>query len=204
MRFLVLILGCLALAQCATSEDDRFRVGQSEDAFVIIGVAETATNREGRYTVLWRKLDSTGAFTEPSGRTAFEAETNVRRTARVRGVPGEFEMRRIEPGVYALDSVFAVIRERRVDYVANGVVRGPQRPAFEVRPGEAIYLGIWQVDIEDAAAVVRPWRLSEADLRLVLNDSNDVRGQVRMRQTHTREVACEPRRLNSRSRRQVC
>ncbi len=204
MRFSFLILACLALAQCATSEDDLFQVGQSEDAFVIIGVAEAAANREGRYTVLWRRLDSTGAFTEPSGRTAFEAETNVRRTVRVRGVPGEFETRRIEPGVYALDSVFAVIRERRVDYVANGVVHGPARPAFEVRPGEAVYLGIWQVDIEDANAVVRPWRLSETDLRLVLDNSDEVRGRVRVRQTHTREVACEPRRLNSRSRRQVC
>ena len=28
----------------------------------------------------------------------------------------------------------------------NGVIAGPERPAFEVRPGEAVYLGIWQVE----------------------------------------------------------
>jgi hypothetical protein len=205
MRSAVMILGALALAACATSEDDRFRVGESEKSFVIIGVAETPGNREARYTLLWRQLDAAGAFTEYDGRTTFEAQTNEGDTVRVRGIPGEFEMLEVEPGVYALDSVFALIRDDRVNYVAEGVIAGPERPSFEVRPGEAVYLGIWQADIEDITAVVRPWRLAESDLRAVLNTADDeVRGQVRIRETGTRSVACAPHQLNSRSRRQVC
>lgn len=205
MRFPVLILGMLALAACATSEDDRFRVGESEKSFVIIGVAEASESREARYTLLWRQLDAAGAFMEVNGRTTFEAQTNEGDTVRVRGIPGEFEMLEVEPGVYALDSVFGIIRDDRVNYVADGVITGPARPSFEVRPGEAIYLGIWQADIEDVTAVARPWRLAESDLRAVLNRADDeVRGQVRIRETRTRSVACAPRQLNSRSRRQVC
>jgi hypothetical protein len=204
MRLVFLILGALALAQCATSDDDRFRVGASEKAFVIIGVAETPGNREARYTLLWRQLDGAGNFAEYDGRTAFEAQTNENDTVRVRGIPGEFEMLEVEPGVYALDSVFASIRADQVTYVAEGVITGPERPAFQVRAGEAVYLGIWQADIEDSRAVTRPWRLEESDLRAVLNNSREVRGQVRLRETHTRSVACAPRRLNPRSRRQVC
>jgi hypothetical protein len=204
MRFVVLILGVLALAQCATSEDDRFRVGQSENAFVIIGVAEAPGNREARYTLLWRLLDSSGRFTEYDGRTTFEAQTNEGDTVRVRGIPGEFEMLKVEPGVYALDSVFALIRDDHVNYVADGVIAGPERPAFEVRPGEAVYLGIWQVDITDAQAHTRPWRLAESDLRAVLGNSDEIAGHVRIRETHMRSVPCAPRQLNTRSRRQVC
>jgi hypothetical protein len=205
MRFAVLILGMLALAACATSEDDRFRVGESEKSFVIIGVAEASESREARYTLLWRQLDAAGAFTDYDGRTTFEAQTNEGDTVRVRGIPGEFEMLEVEPGVYALDSVFGIIRDDRVNYVAEGVITGPERPSFEVRPGEAVYLGIWQADIEDITAVARPWRLAESDLRAVLNRADDeVRGQVRIRETRTRSVACAPRQLNSRSRRQVC
>ncbi len=205
MRFAVMILGALALASCATSEDDRFQVGASEKSFVIIGVAEASESREARYTLLWRQLDAAGAFTELNGRTAFDAQTNEGDTVRVRGIPGEFEMLEIDPGVYALDSVFGIIRDDRVDYVAEGVVTGPERPSFEVRPGEAIYLGIWQVDIEEVRAVTRPWRLEESDLRAVLHAADDeVRGHVRIRETRTRSVACTPHRLNTRSRRQVC
>jgi hypothetical protein len=205
MRVAVMILGMLASAACATSEDDRFRVGESEKSFVIIGVAEASESREARYTLLWRQLDNAGAFTEVNGRTAFEAQTNEGDTVRVRGIPGEFEMLEVEPGVYALDSVFGIIRDDRVNYVAEGVITGPERPSFEVRPGEAIYLGIWQADIEDVRAVTRPWRLAESDLRAVLNAADDeVRGQVRIRETRTRSVPCAPRQLNSRSRRQVC
>ena len=205
MRFAVLILGALALASCATSDDDRFQVGASEKSFVIIGVAEASDSREARYTLLWRQLDAAGAFTEHSGRTAFEAQTNEGDTVRVRGIPGEFEMLEVEPGVYALDSVFGVIRDDRVDYVADGVIIGPDRPSFEVRPGEAVYLGIWQAEIAEVRAVTRPWRLEESDLRAVLNAADDeVRGHVRIRETRTRSVVCAPHRLNSRSRRQVC
>lgn len=204
MRRLFAILACLALAQCATSEDDRFAVGRSENAFVIIGVAESSENREARYTMLWRQLDSSGAFTEHDGDTTFEAQTNDGGSIRVRGIPGEFALVEIEPGAYALDSVFAVISENRVNYFANGVVTGPERPSFEVRPGEAIYLGIWQMDIEEVTAVARPWRLDEADLRRVVRETDVLNGQVRIRQTQPRAVPCSPHRLNSRSRREVC
>lgn len=204
MRFLVLILGALALAQCATSEDERFRVGASEKAFVIIGVAEASENREARYTLLWRRLDGAGEFAEHGGGTSFEAETNQGDTLRVRGIPGEFELLEVEPGVYALDSVFAIIRADHVNYVADGVIQGPERPAFEVRPGEAVYLGIWQVDLEETRAVTRPWRIAESDLRAVLSHSDHVLGQVRIRATHTRSVPCAPHPMNPRTRRQVC
>jgi hypothetical protein len=204
MRFFFAVLGALAVAQCATSDDALYRVGQSPRAFVIIGVAETSANTSARYDVLWRRLNAEGGFEEVDGDTAIEAQTNARDTLRVRGIPGEFTLREVEPGAYALDSVYAVIRDRRVDYIANGVVRGPERPSFEVGPGEAVYLGIWQTDIDDAAAVVRPWRMSEADLRLVLAQQNIVRGDVRMRATEPVTVACSPRRLNNLSQRQVC
>lgn len=204
MRFLVPILSAFVLAACATSQDNRFRVGESERAFVIIGVAKTQENREARYTMLWRQIDETGNFAELSGRTSFEAQTNQGNTLRIRGTPGEFEMREIEPGVYALDSVFAVIRERGVDYVADGVIAGPARPAFEVRPGEAVYLGIWEADIDEARAIARLWRLTQEDLRAVLHNSDKVLGQVRLRSTHNRSVPCTPRQLTTVSRRQVC
>jgi hypothetical protein len=204
MRFVVLILGALALAQCATAEDDRFHVGESPNAFVIIGVAETPNTREARFTLLWRMLNASGGFTEHDGDTAFQARTNEGDTLRIRGIPGEFEMLEVEPGVYALDSVFGLIRDDRVNYVAEGVIEGPDRPSFEVRPGEAVYLGIWQADIEDVRAVTRPWRLEESDLRAVLSQSDAVVGHVRIRETHTRSVPCTPHQLVSRSRRQVC
>lgn len=204
MRFLILILGVVALAQCATAEERRFQVGQSDDAFVIIGVAEASESREAKYALLWRRLDGDGRFAGHAGRDAFEARTNQGDTLRVRGIPGEFTMLRIEPGVYALDSVFGVIRAARVDYVSDGVIQGSERPSFEARPGEAIYLGIWQVDIEEVRAVTRPWRLEEPDLRAVLHNSDELLGQVRLRQTQTRSVPCAPHAMNSRTRRQVC
>lgn len=205
MRSAVPILMALTLAACATSEDDRFQVGSSEKSFVIIGVAEASGNREARYTLLWRQVDAAGAFVEYNGRSTFEAQTNEGDTVRVRGIPGEFEMLEIEPGVYALDSVFGMIRDNGVNYVAEGVINGPERPSFEVRPGEAIYLGIWQADIEDVTAVTRPWRIEESDLRAVLNQADDeVHGHVRIRETGTRSVPCAPHQLNNRSRRQIC
>lgn len=204
MRFLVLILGVLTLAQCATSEDTRFHVGQSDKAFIIIGVAETPGNREARYTLLWRQVEPGGGFAQYNGRSSFEAQTNEGDTVRVNGIPGEFEMVEVEPGLYGLDSVFAMIRAERVDYVADGVIAGPERPSFEVRPGEAVYLGIWQADIEDARAVARPWRLDQADLDAVLSHSDALVGPVDVRETHTRGVACAPHPLNSRTRRQIC
>jgi len=204
MRFLVLIFSVLVLTQCATNEDRRFRVGQSERAFIIIGVAEAAESREARYALLWRRIDGEGGFTALDDRTAFEARTNDGDALRLRGVPGEFTLLQVEPGVYALDSVFAVVRERRVDYVADGIIHGPERPAFEVGPGEAVYLGIWQAHIEDVRASARPWRLSEEDLRAVLHNSDEVSGPVRLRAIQTRSVPCTPRPMNARTRRQVC
>jgi hypothetical protein len=204
MRFLLAVLSTLALAQCASSDDERFHVGQSPRAFVIIGVAETSANTSARYDVLWRRVNDNGAFEEIDDHTAIEAQTNAGDTLRVRGIPGEFTLREVAPGTYALDSVFAVIRDRRVNYVANGVIEGPERPSFEVRAGEAVYLGIWQADIDDAAAVVRPWRVSEADLRIVLAQQNNIRGDVRIRTTEPLSVACAPRRLNNLTQRQVC
>jgi hypothetical protein len=207
MRALFVILAALVLAQCASSDeedDDRFRVGVSDRSFVIIGVAEAASNTSAEYEMLWRKLDGAGDFARIGGDTAFQAETNEGGALRIRGIPGEFLLREIEPGDYALDSVFAVIEDDRVNYIAQGLVQGPERPSFEVRPGEAVYLGIWQVDIEDSSAVTRLWRMSEADLRAVLREQDDVLGDVRMRDTQTRAVPCTPQRLNNRSQRQVC
>jgi hypothetical protein len=207
MRRLFAILATFALAACASSgEDDGFHVGASDRAFVIIGVAEAADNTSATYDLLWRRLDPAGNFTPEieGGHTAFQAETNERGTVRIRGIPGEFMMREVDPGVYALDSVFAVIRDDRVNYIANGVVTGPERPAFEVRPGEAVYLGIWQVNIEDVTAVARPWRLNEADLRAVLDRRDEIAGDVSLRETHTRAVPCQPQRLNSRTQRRIC
>ena len=205
MRLLWAVLGALLVAQCASSrEDRRFRVGESPRAFVVIGVAEAGTNTSPRYTMLWRRLESNGAFTRLDGDTAFEVHTHDGDAVRVRGIPGEFAMADIEPGVYALDSVFAVIRDRRVDYSANGVIVGPERPTFEVRPGEAVYLGIWQMDLEDVTAVTRPWRLDQADADAVLVQADAVAGSARLRQTYTRAVPCRPHRLHPRSQREVC
>jgi hypothetical protein len=100
--------------------------------------------------------------------------------------------------------VFALIRDGRVNYVANGLVHGPERPAFEVRAGEAIYIGIWETDLDDVVAVARPWRLEQADLDAVLRQSDAVIGPVRMAETHTVSAPCAPYRLNNVSQRQVC
>jgi hypothetical protein len=205
MRFLIATLATFALASCATSEDRRFRVGESENALVIIGVAEAAANTSARYSLLWRLLDADGAFTELDGDTAFEAETNNGDTVRVRGIPGEFFAFEIEPGVYALDSVFAVIRDDRINYIAQGLVTDPERPSVQLRAGEAAYLGIWQADLdEDSRAVARPWRLQQSDLRAVLGRREIVVGDVRMRETQERAVACTPRRMSHLSQRQIC
>jgi hypothetical protein len=204
MRFLFVILAGLVLAQCASSEDDRFMVGASPRSLVIIGVAESAANTSASYDLLWRRLNEDGSFSELDDRNAILAETNERGTVRVRGIPGEFTLREVDPGVYAHDSVFAVIRGDRVNYIANGVLRGEERPAFEVRPGEAVYLGIWQTDIEDNRAVTRLWRSSDADLRAVMRRRDEIAGDVLLRETHTRNVPCTPRPMNSRTQRLVC
>jgi hypothetical protein len=205
MRLFLAILGALAVAQCATSEEDsRFRVGESQRAFVVIGVAESGANTAPRYTMLWRRVEADGAFSRYEDDNNFEPRTHMRNSVRVRGIPGEFAMAEVEPGVYALDSVFAVIRGERLDYSANGVILGPERPTFQVRAGEAIYLGIWELDLEDVTAVARPWRLDGNDLRAAMREADPVIGAVRLRETYTSAVPCTPRRLNLQSQRQVC
>lgn len=205
MRFVFAILSALAVANCATPEDRRFRVGQAADAFVIINLAKAPHDDAPHYSMFWRQLDARGGFAEFDGDRTIDVETNEGGTVRVRGIPGEFLMARVDPGTYALDSVFGLIRERDVNYVAEGLVIGPERPTFEVRAGEAIYLGIWEANVVDDRAVVRPWRLDGADLRAVMRQADDeVVGQVRMRETITRAVPCSPRRLNNLSQRQIC
>lgn len=204
MRFLFAILGAALLASCVTPDDDRFYVGQSPRAFVIIGVAEGAENTSARYTLLWRLLDANGRFTSLDDDRAFSPETNTRGSIRVRGVPGEFFVYEVDPGTYALDGVYGIIRDDRVNYAADGLIEGPERPAFDVRPGEAVYLGIWEANIEEMRSVTRPYRLDERDMRAVLRQEELVVGDVRTRATEPRSVECAPRRIGSITQRRVC
>lgn len=204
MRVMMAILACLLAAQCASPEDKRFRVGEAPASYVIIGIAEAAENTSPSYTVLWRRLDGSGNFMRYGGGRIFEARSESGEGVQVRGIPGEFILSEIEPGTYALDSVFALIRDRRVNYSANGVIHGPERPSFTVQPGEAIYLGVWEANLVDVAAVVRPWRLEQDDLDAVLREADPVIGPVRMVEPATRSVPCAPYRLNTTSQRQVC
>ncbi|MGE0743443.1 MAG: hypothetical protein AB7O98_19070 [Hyphomonadaceae bacterium] len=205
MRFIGALIAMVFLAQCATPGGrEDFVVGSGEDALVIIGIAKSGRDTSPRYVMLWRQLDEAGAFRELSGRASFDAETNDGDTVRVRGIPGEFVVLRVEPGVYALDGVFAIIPDGRVNYVAQGVITGPERPTFEARAGEAIYLGIWEADIEDTTAVVRPWRLDSNDARAVVRQAGGVEGEVRVRETHTRAVPCAPHQPSTMSTRRVC
>jgi hypothetical protein len=205
MRVLLTLMACLVLAQCATpGHDGRFRAGDSDDAYVIIGVAERDRNTLPHYIVLWRRLTEDGRFRSFVVNRYFEAATNEGDSVQVEGVPGEFTMTDIEPGTYALDSVYALVPSGRVVYVANGLIEGPQRPAFTVRAGEAVYLGIWEVNIEDSVATVHPWRLEAGDLRAVLEKADPVNGGVQMRQTEIVSVPCMPHRLSNTSQRQVC
>ena len=204
MRVMMAILACLIVAQCASREDRRFRVGEATTSYVIIGIAESAENTSPSYTILWRRLGPDGAFMRYGDRRIFEARSESGDGIQAPGIPGEFILSEVEPGTYALDSAFALIRDRRVNYSANGVVLGPERPSFEVRPGEAVYLGIWQANLEDVAAVVRPWRLEQSDLDAVLRETGAVIGPVRMAEPQTRSVPCTPYRIRNNSQRQVC
>jgi hypothetical protein len=207
MRRIVAILATFVLAQCAAGGErgrGGLRAAADDDALVIIGVAKAPRDTSPRYAMLWRRLDAEGAFERLSGDTSFEAETNRSDTVRVRGIPGEFEIARVAPGTYALDGVFALIRDRRVNYVAQGVIVAPERPAFEAHAGETLYLGIWEVDIQDANAVTRLWRLDSADARAVGRQAREVGGEVRLRETYTRAVPCAPHQASQLSTRQVC
>lgn len=204
MRVLLAIAFAVALNGCASDEDARFRVGEGASAFAIIGVAESASEREPAYTMLWRRLGPDGTFLPYGGRTIFEARTNANDSVRIDDLPGEFAMGRLEPGVYALDSVFAVLQENGVNYIAQGVVQGPERPSFEVQSGEAIYLGIWEMNVTGVAANTRLWRLNEDDMRMVVRAADPIVGHMRLRETQTRTAPCTPRQLGNMSQRQVC
>lgn len=204
MRGVMAILACVLVAQCALPGDKRFRAGETERSYVIMGIAEAAENTSPRYSVLWRRLDADGNFMRYGRDRVFEARSESGDNAQVPGIPGEFVFAEIEPGIYALDSVFALIEDGRINYSANGLVRGPERPSFEVRPGEAVYIGIWQANLVDAAAVVRPWRLEQSDLDTALSAADPVIGPVRLMETQTRAVPCAPYRLNTVSTRLVC
>lgn len=205
MRLIGAVLAMFLLAQCASGGDEPYEVDPSQEALVIIGVAKSARDTSPRYEMLWRRLDEAGGFLELDGGTRFQAETNSGSSVRVEGVPGEFTFVRVPAGVYALDGVFGVIRDGRVDYVAQGVIAGPDRPAFEVGAGDVAYLGIWEADIEETAAVVRPWRLEASDMAAVVNAGGGVvGGEPRLVQTHTRAVACRPHRVGTMTTRQVC
>lgn len=204
MRVMIAILACFVVAQCASPDDKRFRVGEAPTSYVIIGVAEAAENTSPSYTVLWRRLDADGHFMRYGARRIFEARSESGDGVQVPGIPGEFILSEVEPGTYALDSVFALVRDGRINYSANGVIRGPDRPTFEVRPGEAVYLGIWQVNLEDSFATVRPWRRERSDLEAVIRAVDPVEGGVRIVDTPDRAVPCAPYRISTNSQRQVC
>lgn len=204
MRLIFAILSALVLAQCATPARERtFVVGAAEDAYVIIGIAKAPNIDTPQYDMLWRLLDADGGFAEYDDARSLEVETNSN-SIRIGGIPGEFIRARLRPGTYALDGVYSIIRDARVNYYADGLVVGPERPAFTVQAGEAIYLGIWQVDLEDTRAVTRPWRIDAGDLRAVMREIDDLDGEVRIRQTVTRAAPCTPRRISTTSQRRIC
>ena len=205
MRRLLAMAATLALAQCATPQvDNRFRVGADPQAMVFMGIAEATGNTSPVYTMLWRRLDPAGAFLPDGAGASFEVRTNAGGSVRIDGTPGEFEFARLTPGVYALDSVFALIPSGHVNYFAPGVIVGPDRPTFEVRAGEAVYLGIWQVTLNDTTAVTQLWRLDPRDADAVTHRANQTIGSVVLRDTGSRAVQCSPHRLNTISQRQIC
>ncbi|MBL8530302.1 MAG: hypothetical protein JNK94_01075 [Hyphomonadaceae bacterium] len=207
VRLIAVAAASLLAAQCTTPrEQDLFRVGSNANALIVIGVAEAAEAQHPEYAVLWRQIDErTGAFEQITARRMVEARTNSSETLRVAGLPGEFTVVEVEPGVYALDSVFATIPDGRVTYIAPGLIEGPERPSFEARRGEAVYLGIWEASLVDHSAVVRPWRLTEEDTALLSRATGrTVIGGLTPRETTLRAAPCTPRYLSSFSQRQIC
>jgi hypothetical protein len=190
---------------CGAPADAGIFGDDERTATVIVNVAKALGDTAPNYSMLWRRLDADGQFAGFDDKTIIEAETNTRNSLLVRGIPGEFLVLRVRPGVYALDSVYGTVRERGVTYIASGVVEGPSRPSFQVREGEVIYLGIWQVSLTDGRAVAEPWRLSQSDLTAALAQARNRRlRDVQLRETVAREVACRPHRINWRTSRQIC
>ncbi len=197
MRVAFVIAAMLALCQCATAPE-RAR------PIVIVGVAEAPDQVAPTYTMLWRKVDvERGRFESHGGRRMIEFSTGGANTVRVEGLPGEFRVARVEPGLYALDGMYATLREGAVRYTAQGSIIGPERPAFEARPGEVIYLGIWQASLDNELAVVRPWRLASEDARAVAREAG-INGAVVLRETHAYAVPCAPRRMHPSLAREIC
>lgn len=203
MRFLLALLAGLAVAQMAAARE--FVVGRENRALIIIGVAEQANAAEPAYSLLWRRIADDGTFGDWDEDLAFEARTSDNDTVRVRGVPGEFTIVEAAPGTYALDSVYGEIEERGVRYFANGAIIGPSRPSFEVAAGEAVFLGVWvaQLDPTGAIATASLWRLEAGDALAAVASGDIVEGQVRLRETHVRDVPCAPRRMGI-ARREIC
>jgi hypothetical protein len=205
MRLVFIVLAALALSQCAGREEGRFRVGDSPNGFVVMGIAKAADARDPRYSVLWRLVGPDGVYLEYDDARAFEPQTNARDSLRVVGLPGEFAMAELPPGVYALDSVFAALNERGVTYYAQGTITTPGRPTFEVRAGEAVYLGIWETRLDYDNAVASLWRMDEADMRAVERAANATRSApMRLARIYESDVACTPRRMINFRQREIC
>lgn len=206
MRQVMAVVAALALTQCAAPGGGRFEVGRSPRAYVVIGVAESARATEPAYTLLWRRFDPIASrFMPYDDSRSLAAHTNEGGAVRLRGIPGEFTMVEIEPGAYALDSAFAVVRDGPVTYFANGVVHGPRRPAFAVGAGEAIFLGVWRAELNDGDASASLWRLEEADMRaLAAAARSRIEGPLRLRETYDVDVPCAPSRINGMTQRQIC
>lgn len=170
---------------------------------VIIGVAKTYDNRDPRYSLLWRQLGADGAFLDYDDTRSINVETNSGGSIQVQGIPGEFRVFSVSPGVYALDGAFATLREGGLSYFAQGVVERPERPSFEVRAGDAVFLGIWEMNIDGAHAVTRLWRLDEADRDAVVRAAR-IRQEVQMLSATSVEVQCAPHRMSGMSPRQIC
>lgn len=197
VRIVLAIVAALALCQCASAREPR-------RATVIVGVAEAPDQTGPRYTMLWRKVDpQSGQFEDHGGRRMVEFSTQSGSTVRVDGIPGEFKVAHVEPGLYALDGMFAMLDEGRITYTAQGSIIGPERPGFEARAGEVIYLGIWQASLDGHLAVVRPWRLDESDLRAVANAA-DIEGRIQLRMPQAYDVPCAPHRMHPSLTREIC
>jgi hypothetical protein len=204
MRWILAAILLAALCCGARAEAFIFGGDDRATATVVINIAEAVGDTTPRYSMLWRRLDDEGRFTEYGDETVIEVESNSANSVLVRGVPGEFLTIHVRPGAYALDSVRGLLREDGVNYVASGVIVGPERPAFEVREGETIYLGIWQMSLNQGQAEATLWRLAETDLRAFLGHGRNRVRNVAIREARVREVACAPHPISWRTNREIC
>jgi hypothetical protein len=67
-----------------------------------------------------------------------------------------------------------------------------------------VYLGVWEVNLEDSVATVHRWRAERSDLEAVIRAVDPVQGGIRIVDTPARAVTCAPYRLATTSQRQVC